>query len=140
MRGIPNFIQTRDDLRNLFNKAKAGELDTSEVAELVRTLLARQYHTVRIVSVDGAKVTTRYFPECQKGASTACGLSVKSVAHVEDSESEGDSVSYSETIITLSKAPADDVMLSVFMEENFLTRNSFDIDEIIEILEVLENA
>jgi len=140
MRGVPRSIQTFADVQNLFTMARDGKLDKATVVSRFRTLLARQYHSVPILSIDGAQVKTRYFPECVKGGMTACGLSVKAVTHNEDPESEGENVSYNETVVTLSKAPADSQVLSIFLEENYLARNGFNIAKINEYLEVLENA
>jgi len=140
MRGVPSTIQTHDDVRNLFTMARDGGLDKEEVVILFRTLLARQYRSVPVIDSDGVKVTTFYFPECQKGSVTACGLTVKSVTHVEEEDPQSENVSYALSQFTLSKALEPGQMLSIYMEDNFLNRNDFNIEEINEYLEVLTNV
>jgi len=120
--------------------AQAGELSKTQVAERCNDLLAKQYHSVPILSVEGAIITTYYFPECKKGDTTEDGLTVKDVKHIKDEEYEGEGVQYSVTQITLSKTPTNKEVLSVFMADNFLAHNNFDIDEINYIRGVLANA
>jgi hypothetical protein len=137
MREAPNFIQTPSDLQNLFAMAVNGELEKAEVAVLVRSLWNRQFHNTRIVSVDGVKVVTRYFPEVKENDTTRDGITIKGVKHIESEEEENQ---FEETHITLSKAPTDKEVLSVFMEQNFLSENDFDVERVKTILEVLDNA
>jgi len=137
MRGIPRIIQTPTDLQNLFAMAQNGELDKKSLASRCNDLLAKQYHTVPILSADGAKITTYYFPECKVNTTTSEGLTVKSVKHIEDPEPEGEGVQYSQTEITLSKAPADKATLSILLDDNFLKHNKFDLDELNYIRGVL---
>ena len=142
MRGLPAIIQTREDLQNLFALARQGDIDIAKLAEKTRSLLALQYHSVPIVSVDGAKVITRYFPEVSKGDSTEGGLTVKGVNHIESDESpDSETTQYETTEITLSKAPTEGAAtLSIYKAENHLVQNGFDIAEINYILGVLDNA
>jgi len=133
MRGIPRKIQTRADLQNLFAMARSGELDSkekAEAAERCNELLATQFHSVPILSAEGANIKVRYFPECKQGDATSEGASIKSVKHIEDKDSEDVGVQFSETHITLTKAPADKEVLSILMADNFLTQNNFDVAEI----------
>jgi len=144
MRGIPQILQTRLDMTNLVGMAQRGELDKTEIAELeelIRSLLGKQYRTVPIILADRAVVTTRYFPEVKEGDVTADGLTVKSVSHTENPEQEeSEGTQYSETVVTLSKAPNDRETLSIFNQDNWLKQNGFEIDEINFILGVLKNA
>jgi len=137
MRGIPKNIQTRADLQNLFAMAQNGELEKSALLMRCLDLLAKQYHSVPILSVEGATITTYYFPECKKGDTTAEGLTVKEVKHIEDKENDEEGVQYAETHITLSKAPTDKTVLSVFMADNAFQKK-FDVAEINYIQGVLE--
>ena len=139
MRGMPKIIQTRADLQNLFALAQAGEAGVGKaaLAERIRGLLAMQYHRVPILSTENKTVTTMYFPEAQEGGTTEEGLTLTTVTHTNDPESTGQ---FSETVITLSKSPSDKKTLSLFMEDNFLTRHDFDLAEMNYMLGVLENA
>ena len=133
MRGIPRKIQTPADLQNLFAMARSGALNRAEKAlavERCNELLATQYHSVPILSAEGASIIVRYFPECKQGDATAEGSTIKSVKHIEDRDSEDMGAQFSETHITLSRAPADKVVLSILMVDNFLTQNNFDVAEI----------
>jgi hypothetical protein len=80
-----------------------------------------------------------YFAECEPGATTEDGLTVKKVEHIESEDPDG-GMQFSETKITLSKAPSDTSVFSLYMPDNFLTRNGFDLEEINYILGVLEDA
>jgi len=133
MRGIPKIIQTPADLHNLHVMAKTGKLtnaEKNEVVERCNALLAEQYHRVPILSVKGTEVKTNYFPECTKGAVTTEGLTVSKIEHIEDIYHDGPGKMFSESIITLSKAPTDKTVLSIIMEDNFLTQNNFKLEEI----------
>lgn len=140
MKGIPKKIQTRKDLQNLFGLAQEGTagVEKAELAERIRELLATQYRRVPILSASAAVVTTMYFPEAVKNAPTENGETIKNVVHIEDPDAESGSTQYSNTEITLSKAPKDNKVISVYMEDNFLTQNDFDIPEINYMLGVLE--
>jgi len=140
MRGIPRRIQTRADLQNLFAMVQATELDGAELLPKVRMLLSTQYHVVPVLSTDGADIVTHYFPEAKQNGVTEDGLTIKKVKHIEDTEHEGEGIQYKETQITLSKAPENTQFIAVYMEDNFLTQNGFDIKEIEYILGVLDNA
>jgi hypothetical protein len=115
-----------------------AELGREEVLALVTSLYNRQYHSVPILRVEGAKVITFYFPEVVKDDITEEELAVKSVEHIEDPEYEGEGKQYSESHITLSKAPINKTVLSVYMEDNYLTQNEFDLDELKYIMGVLK--
>jgi len=137
MRGFPKFIQTREDLQNLFEMVKAEKLDKAELAERVRSLLGLQYHNVPAINVDGAKVTTGYFAEVSKDDVTAEGFTVKKVEHKKDPDGEDDA--YAETVVTLSEAaPEGFRVLSIFVANNPLVLHGFDVEEIKYILGVLE--
>jgi len=137
MKGFPKFIQTPADLDNLFDMTKSGELSGAVLTSQINDLLRKQYHSVPILEASGTKITTHYFPECTESAVTDDGLTVNSVKHIEDKEHDGQGVQYSETQITLSKAPEETTVLSIFMPENFLTQNGFDMSAINYILGVL---
>lgn len=142
MRGIPKAIKTRADLQNLLALAqenKAG-VERAALAQRVRELFAKQYHKVPILSVSGKIVTTNYFPEALKNGTTEDGLTITKVEHIEDTEAEGESTQYAETRITLSAVPDNTDTLSVYMEDNYITQNGFDLAEMNFILGVLENA
>jgi len=117
---------------------------TSELEICLRRLLGQQYHRARIVSVDGKKVTTLYFPEIEKASKTEDGRNIIKFEHIkalEDSElgiDGGEIYEFTET--TLSAAPSDLMWLSVHMPDNHLTRMGLDSKKIEELLEVLTNA
>ena len=140
MRGLPKSIKTKEDLQNLFKLAQEGydRFEKDELIALIKSLLRRQYHSTPILSVDGKVVTTLFFPEVKEGSVTEDGINVTGVVHVEDAEADGEGLQFSQTQITLSKAPTDTAVLSVYMEDNYLTRNGFEIAEINYILGVLQ--
>jgi len=144
MKGIPKLIQTRADLQNLFAMYNAKQFDENEVATFtmrVRALYATQYHKVPILDIQGALITTYYFPEAKKGGITEDEHTIKDVEHVADPDSEPGATQYTESRITLSKAPHKDVkVLSLYMEDNHLVHHGFDIAELKYILGVLKNA
>ncbi len=141
MKGIPAYIQTREDLQNLFALAQQGEIDKEALTEKINGLLSLQYRHTPILTISGNTVTTRYLYEVAVGDTTIEGLNVTAVQHIEQQEEDGaDSsvVSYSETQITLSEAlEPGAAVLSLYAPANFLTENSFDIAEIKYILGVL---
>jgi len=119
---------------------QAAELNGAELLPKVRMLLDTQYHVVPIISANGADIVTYYFPEAKQNGETACGLTLKKVKHIEDTEHEGQGTQYKETHITLSKAPENTQLIGVYMEDNYLTQHGFDLKEIEYILGVLDNA
>jgi len=176
MRGIPRNIQTPDDLDNLFQMFTAGQkikennkikpspavaslisvfdenlpeeskIGANELETCIRRLLGMQYHRVRILTTEGNKITTMFFPEVTKAKKTDEGHEVVTYQHVEtpeDSEERmaaGDSTVYETTLITLSATPTDTKWLAVYMPDNQLTRMGFDPAKIENMLEVLTNA
>lgn len=138
MKGIPAFIKTREDLQNLFALAQEGKENKSELAEKIRELLSLQHHRVPILSTSGKTVTTRYFPEVNVGDETDAGVKVTAVKHVEAEEQEGEGTTYESTVITFAAAPGADKLLSIYLPDNYLTQNDFDLAEINYILGVLE--
>ncbi len=144
MKGIPAFIQTPQDLNNLFALAQEEKVSKQELAEKVSALLEQQYIRIPIMEQSGKAVTTRYFSEVQTGNTTAEGARVTRVEHVEsppdENAPEEQSVSYEKTIITLSAAlPADTQTLAVYREDNMLIQRGFDLQQINYILGVLNN-
>ena len=176
MRGIPRNIQTPADLDNLFQQYAAGKqvrlkgkaklspaiadlmmtldenlpeeskIDGNELTGCIRRLLGRQYHRVRILEIEGNKLTTMHFPEITHANRTEEGHEIVTYEHIEaseDSESTmeaGEGTVYETTILTLSAAPSDTEWLSVYMPDNHLTRMGFNVAKIQEMLEVLTNA
>lgn len=121
------------------------ERTENEFAECLRRMLAQQYHRVRIISVDGNKVTTMYFPEITSARRTEDGHEVVTYEHIEASEDSEerigeDGMVYDFTVISLSAPPFDPGWLSVHMPDNQLTRSGFDPAKIQNMLEVLTNA
>ncbi len=143
MKGIPAFVQTPQDLNNLFALAREGEVSKKELAGKIHALLEQQYIRIPIIEKDERTVTTRYFSEVRVGDTTAEGATVESVEHVEAppdemTASSGEGVSYDKTIITLSaELPADSETLAVYREDNLLIQRGFDLSEIQYILGVL---
>ena len=144
MQGIPDFIKTPDDLKNLFKLSNSGGVSKQELASKVRALLGLQYHVVPILAQNGKKVVTRYFAEAEPEMATSEGLTVTKVVHVEGAPEEGapeGSVSYETSEITLSASPpAGTETLSFYRENSILTQAGFKLGDINEILEELDNA
>lgn len=139
MRGLPTRIQTSDDLNNLFEMSRDGKIDSAGLAERIQELLARQYHRVPILEVNGTMVKTFYFPEVSVGDVTADGLTVKTVKHIEDEGAEEIQFAFSE--ITLSKKVASETTtLTVVKSVNPLVEDGFDVEKINYILGVLTDA
>ena len=130
MKGIPKFIKTRSDLNNLFSLVQTGRVEKAELAEKINGLLELQYHHVPVMAVNGKTVTTRYFHEVNVGDTTKDGHIVKAIDHVQTPKSEDEGadagISYEATKITLSNAPTDDAVLSIFKLDNYLTEKEFD--------------
>lgn len=139
MRGIPKAIKTRSDLQNLFALANEGAagVEKAALAQRIRVLLATQYHRVPVKSVSAKIVTTNYFPEAKKNGTTEDGLTISKVEHIADPDDAGQ---FAETQITLSAAPAAADVISVYMENNFIADNGFDIAQMNYMLGVLDNA
>ena len=144
MKGIPSFIQTPEDMTNLFEHAKRDEISKPALAEKIRALLEMQFHNVPVLSQDGENVTVRYCPEINVDDVTGDGLTVTAVEHVEAPPVDGDETSggmggegYAETVISLSAPLAEGAPLRVYKPDNYLTQRGFDVQQMNYILEVL---
>ena len=152
MKGMPAVIATREDLQNLFALAQENKVDKAKLAEKVRGLLATQYQRVPVIAQSDDTVTTRYFPEVGLADTTIEGYEIIDVAHIEaesddgeaepgDGEAEpGSETAYDKTVVSCSTTPESGMeTLTVYRQDNYLTRNGFDIAEINYIMGVLCN-
>ena len=172
MREMPRTIQTPADLELLFDMASKSKqkeeaapvaamaanfsastgleknlsaetsIEGRQLARELRRLLGLQYHRVPILSTNGKKVTTHYFPEIADATVTADGQKITNFTHIETINTSGDSdtegSSYETTEITLATVPTNKEWLSVYMPDNRLARKGFDPAKITAMLEALE--
>ena len=153
MRGMPQKIQTPQDLRNLFGlwqdagwQARHGAIDTEAFLEKIGSMCRQQFARVPILGADGNTVVTRFFNEAKGGSETDGGLKVTEVEHftppedlLGDDGEEGAGPTC--TRITLSgKLPKDGKLLSIKNSCNCLARGGFDIAEVARIRAALQDS
>ena len=153
MRGMPQKIQTPEDLRNLFGlwqdagwQAQRGAIDTEAFLAKIDFLCQQQHTHVPILSTDGNMVTTRFFHEVEVGSEANGGLKVTKFEHFtppedlhgdEGEEENGPTC----TKITLSgKLPKGEKFLSIKNSCNCLAYNGFDMAELATIRAALQNS
>lgn len=140
MRGMPAFIQTSDDLQNLVKLCKEGEsgIQKPELIESINGLLDQQFFHVPILSMDGNKVTTRYFYEVQAGSETDTGLTVSSVNHftppedIVGGEDEQDNTPTQTTVTLSSTLPGGAKFLRIYNPRNCIEEHNFEISKIVQ--------
>ena len=153
MRGIPQKIQTPEDLRNTFElwqdaawQAQHGAIDTELFIARIDFLCQQQHFRVPILKVDGKTVTTRFFHEVEIGNEAGNGLTVTAFEHftppddLSGNEAE-EGASPTCTKITFSGAwPKDEMFLQIKNSCNCLAYNGFDMAEIATMREALQNS
>ena len=153
MRGMPQKIQTPEDLRNLFElwqdaawQAQHGAIDTEAFISSIDFLCQQQFIHVPILCTDGNVVTTRFFHEVDVGSETRGGLKVTAFAHftppddLHGDEGEEDNGPTCTRITLSGKLPKGEKFLSIRNSCNCLAYNGFDVTELNTIRAALQNS
>ena len=161
MRGMPQKIQTPEDLRNLYTlwqdaawQAQHGTIDTEVFISKIDFLCQQQFFHVPILKVEGNgnTVITRFFHEAEVGCVTDSGLKITTVEHFtppEDksgNENTGANGSNEETDHTCTKItfngkfPKTEKFLRIKNTCNCTDYNGFDVDELTTIRAALQGS
>lgn len=112
MRGLPKVLKTAQDVRNCKAMVDAGQLQATELKEMIEALENQNFIAcpIRELSEDKKTVTVTYCNEAVAGAKVTAGgvtATIQSVEHI-DGEPDGTGKTKKEkTKITLSRAIAD---------------------------------
>ena len=167
MRGMPQKIQTPEDLRNIYKlwqdatwQAQNGAIDTEVFISQIDLLCQQQFFHVPILKIEsnGNIVITRFFHEAEVGCVTNGGLKVIAVEHFTPTEDKsGDTggntgmntdgnngeeeTNHTCTKITFDgKFPQSEKTLRIKNICNCTDYNNFDTDEINKIRATLQDS